>query len=340
MNYKLSSLLNVRGMVNVKHLGEGKGQQTAAVADECPLEVAHALLATLYAAVQRSEGILLQSVDAGGDKLSLFREGKVERGEWRVEREGRNVIESCYLHSSLSTFHSGNCPYPQRFLVIYEVGHAHQPVSVAQAEGPDVVAELRFPENGIYRGQHKGPAMQIRTNLVEAVHAAGRALHHEAQGHRPAVQPVALHGCQMLSDLCHTVVADDNNLLSVVVHKNADEPVNESLAPYPDQWFRQCNALMCKARALASRNNCIFHGAKVINNSECKKHRAELFLHPELFQMVVAAARQGVVQLAHVALQRDVAGAAQVCRDGAALGVFYLHVARALQHNVRTSDAL
>lgn len=55
MNYKLSSLLNVRGMVNVKHLGEGKGQQTAAVADECPLEVAHALLTTLYAAVQRSE---------------------------------------------------------------------------------------------------------------------------------------------------------------------------------------------------------------------------------------------------------------------------------------------
>ena len=75
---ELLGLLDVAGVVDVEHLRERIGPQAQSVADEGPLEVAHAALASLHAGIQRREGAVGQPIDASADEVRMV--ASVEEG--------------------------------------------------------------------------------------------------------------------------------------------------------------------------------------------------------------------------------------------------------------------
>ena len=57
-------LKDIRSVVNIKHLAEGIGPQTAAVGNERTLEITHTAFPSFHTAVEGIKGRFCQSVDS------------------------------------------------------------------------------------------------------------------------------------------------------------------------------------------------------------------------------------------------------------------------------------
>ena len=75
----------------------------------------------------------------------------------------------------------------------------------------------------------------MTANLIEAVHAAGGALHEEEQWNAAAVQTIFLDTQQMTGDQRGQIVANHHNLFCLIVHKDPNQTVYQSFFSYPHQ---------------------------------------------------------------------------------------------------------
>lgn len=91
------------------------------------------------------------------------------------------------------------------------------------------------------------------------MHGTGCAAHLELQGHGLATQPILLELQQVAAHDSGLVVADNNNLLGVVLHKHPDKAVYEVLAMHFDHWLGCVDALSGQTRSFTSGNNSKFH---------------------------------------------------------------------------------
>ena len=91
------------------------------------------------------------------------------------------------------------------------------------------------------------------------MHRAGRTLHDEAKGNGAPVESFVLDACKVGADVWGEVVAYHDNLLSIVLHEDAEETVDEVFTVDFHQWFRGVDALLSKPRAFTSGNDGISH---------------------------------------------------------------------------------
>ena len=208
-------------MVDVEHLGEGPGLEPQSVSDQCPLEVTHTTLPTLDALLEGGDGARRQSIDAPTD---------IFRGLALVE-EARNP--QLLVGADV-----------EGFLVVDIVGDAHQAVSLPlpyqSEELSHIGPELLFAEDGVDRGQYKRLIAQPATQLPHAVHAAGRRLDDELQGH-PASLAYLL---QMRTYLGHLLIADGYYLCGPVGHENAQQTVDQPFTAHLHQRLRTVNPFL------------------------------------------------------------------------------------------------
>ena len=215
-------------MVDVEHFREGKGLQLAPVTDKSPLEVAHTALAEIHAAVERVDGVGCQAIDAAADIGAALAVVVVKSGD---------------AHRPISA-------YIERLLVVDVVGDAHQSVATlleVSLELPDVFAELFLAEDRVNRRQHERLAGEHRTQLKEGVHTAWRTFHLQPQGNDVPFQAIVDDLTQMLLHGGHLLVADHADLLRAVLHKDAQQTVDEALAVDAYQRLRVFDALGCQS---------------------------------------------------------------------------------------------
>ena len=182
---------DVGGVVDVDDFAKVVGAQAQAGGDEGALVVAHAADAVGHALAQYADGGGGEAVDAAGDVA--------DAGEGLVAEGGDDAV--------------GVGVDVQRLFVVDELGDGHISVAgVVGGEGPGIAAEVVGTEDGVDGGEDElGAGGEDGADLVEAVHRAGRGLHHQLYG---GVE-LAAHFLQIVTHLCHLFVDDDGDALGL-----------------------------------------------------------------------------------------------------------------------------
>lgn len=136
---------------------------------------------------------------------------------------------------------------------------SREPQAIVVAKSSDIITELLFTENGIDGCQDERSTGQEGTDFVEAMHGAGGALDDKAKGDGTSLQTITLQLDKMVAYLGCLVVADDDNLIGIIVHEDADETVYKTLVPHPDQWFGLGDTLGGQSRAFTRCYDGISH---------------------------------------------------------------------------------
>lgn len=226
-------------MIDVHNLPKLVSANVEPVLDESPLEVAHAALSTGDAIVQCAESLIGQSINPTGNELRFRR---------------FHVIKSVDMAGLI-------CGYPQWFLVVYEPRYAHQTINLIAfvLESFDIACKLILAEDGVYCCQDEGTGTYQCREFIKAMHGTRRRLHDEVQGDFPAIEPILLDLYEMGTDIRHLFVADDADVLGVVLHEDAYQPVDQFLAAYLNKRLVGLDAFLTQAGAVSGSNNSVFH---------------------------------------------------------------------------------
>ena len=130
----------------------------------------------------------------------------------------------------------------------------------------DIRLEFLGAEDGVDGGHAEGASNEMTAQLEETVHRRGSRLHHQLQGDPGSEQFLALKLPQMVGHQRGQVVADDDNLLGIIVKKDTEKAVDERLTIHLYQGFGQSDSFCSQAAALACGNNGIFHDGIYFNN--------------------------------------------------------------------------
>ena len=69
----------------------------------------------------------------------------------------------------------------------------------------------------------------VLADFKETMHAAGSAFHHKAKGNGTAFQSVTLQLYQMACHKGRHIITNNDDLLSIVLYKNADKAIYQML---------------------------------------------------------------------------------------------------------------
>ena len=144
--------------------------------------------------------------------------------------------------------HVGIRSHIERAFVVNIIGHAHYTVIACHQLLPkniDIVAKFILTKHCVDGGQHERCARHRLAQSIKAMHRAGRGLHDIVQRQRHAVQTLLAKPSKMLFNLGAQVVANDGNLLGIVCHKDANEPINQPFAVNVHQGFGHPDTFFC-----------------------------------------------------------------------------------------------
>ena len=175
------------------------------------------------------------------------------------------IIEPRDLHVLVRT-------HIQRFLVVNEIRHAHHSIPTVRhtlLKRGHILREFTLSEDRVHCGQHERRVPQEPAQREEAVHRTGCTLDNIFQRDWDPIQPFILYSSKMLTDIRREIIANDVNLIGMVLHENPHQPINQMLSFDLNQRLRDLNTFGSQPGSFPCRDDCILHFSLIEFNQKC-----------------------------------------------------------------------